>query len=107
MEVRVRARVKGPGLGPGSGFKARARTQGPGLGKPIEAAYVVVEGTQLVLAAWLAGEALHVHVHGVCMASTWHHMACEGPAYPLGAQVRVRVGATCMSLAPILSILTG
>ena len=41
-------------------------------GKPIEAAYVVVEGTQLVLAAWLAGEALHVHVHGVCMAPTWH-----------------------------------
>ena len=59
--ARARVRVQGEGQDPG-----------PGLGKPIEAAYVVVEGTQLVLAAWLAGEALHVHVHGVCMASTWH-----------------------------------
>ena len=58
---------RGQGYGQGQGSR-----RGPGLGKPIEAAYVVVEGTQLVLAAWLAGEALHAHVHGVCMASAWH-----------------------------------
>jgi hypothetical protein len=114
----------------------------------------VVEGAQLVLAAWVAGEALHVHgmcmacacacawrVHGVCMACAWRvhgvctacawrvhgvRMACAWRAHGvrmacawrvhlslvrppiLWEQALARVlGAACMSLAPILSILTG
>eukprot|EP00964_Phaeocystis_antarctica_P028819 scaffold16245_cov67-Phaeocystis_antarctica.AAC.1 len=93
-------------LGSGSGL---------GLGKPIQAAHIVVEGAQLLLAAWLAGEALHAHVHGArACACHVHAMACacvcEAPPIlweRVPAQVQVRVGAACMSLAPTRSIFIG